>query len=298
MTKTLSRTRKLAPFQQIDIRRIVLNPEQPRKIFDEEELAGLAQSIREHGVIQPISVEACEDDYILHDGQRRYMAAQRAGLKKIPAVVTAPLNGTGPRERLERALVANVQRVEMHPIEEGLAYQRLITEFGLGIRDVAQRVGKQYSRVHYCLSLLQLEAEIQQWMLERKLPCENKALNAFLSVPAGQERIRLAEALAKRNATAKMIFFACRKYSAGKGSLMNGRNNRGSPAVKLVSAELPEWDALYQLGKVPPWQVVTNAVMTTCDLCPLRKIASDATCRDCALVIGLQKMMEAANVKH
>jgi len=295
MSKSLPNT-KVNPFQQIPIARVVRNPEQPRKIFDETELQELAASIRAHGVIQPINVEACGDDYILHDGERRKLAAAMAGLKKIPAIVHPPLNGTGPRERLERALVANVQRVEMHPIEEGLAYQRLITEFGYSVPEVRKVTGKHESRIYVCLTLLNFEPEIQQLMLERKLPCADiKIVRVMLSIPAGPERVQLLTALAKRNATAKMITRACTIFLEGKASLKR-RNTRGSPAVKMVSQELPEWDALYQLGRVPPWPVVTEAVMATCDACPVRSVASDTTCRDCGLVVALRKMMEATHV--
>jgi len=279
-------------YEQVDVKRIVVNAEQPRIIFREDEMLELADSIREHGVIEPIVVEACEDDYMLHDGERRWRAAVMAGLLTIPAIVTPPLNGTGPRERLERALVANVQRSEMHPIEEGLGYQRLITEFGYGLKQVAKRTGKHYTRIHYCLELLRLDADIQQLMLERKLPCQEIAVNALLSVTESEERIQLAQALAARNATAKMIVVACRKFNTAKGGLSSKKKQKGSPAIRLIKEDLPEWDALYQLGKVPPWQALNNAVMNTCDLCPLRKMASDSTCRDCALVIFLQRVME------
>jgi ParB family chromosome partitioning protein len=277
---------------EIQISRIVLNPEQPRRLFDAAELEELAGSIREHGVIQPIAVEECGDDYILHDGERRLRAAKMAGLKVIPAVVSPPLNGTGPRERLERALVSNLQRAEMHIIEEGLAYQRLVTEFGLGVEGVARRVGKHISRVSYAVQLVtRLEPEIQQWMLERKLPSsDSRILPALLSIPAGEERIALCQALAQRKATARMVIVACSNYLAARAD-----TKKGSPARRMVSRELPEWDALYQLGKVPPWPVVTEAVMETCDTCPLRAQASPQTCRDCALVIGLRRMMEAVS---
>jgi ParB-like partition proteins len=285
--------KKITPYQQVDIKLIVRNPEQPRKIFNQVELQELSDSIREHGVIQPLALEACNDSFILHDGERRWRAAAMAGLKTVPAVVTAPLNGTGPRERLERALVANVQRSEMHPIEEGFGYQRLITEFGYSLKDVVKRAGKHYTRVHYCLDLLKLDAEIQQLMLERKLPCERKAKDAFLSVGNKTDRVKLAAALAERNATANMIVYACHRFNMAKNGAK--KKIKGSPAIKMVQMSRPEWDALWQLGKVPPWQVVTNAVMATCDACPLRDMASDATCSDCALVIGLKRMMEASN---
>jgi ParB family chromosome partitioning protein len=283
---------------RIPVKRVLLNPMQPRKVFDELELQELAASIREHDVIQPIVVEECGDDFILHDGERRWRAACIAGLKTIPAVVTPPLNGTGPQERLERALVANVQRVDMHPIEEGLAYQRLATEFGLSIQEIAKRTGKAYSHVHYRLQLLTLETEIQMLMLSRKLPCaDTKILAAFRRIPAGKERIQLATALAERNATANMIVNACHRYHLAKRATKKSNSNDPTPAMEIVQEkENPEWDALYQLGRVPPWPVITEAVMATCDNCPVRSIANETTCGECGLVIGLKRMMEMANV--
>lgn len=292
MKKATANTYKMIP-----LARIKLNPMQPRKFFDKEELQELSGSIREHGVIQPISVEACEKDFILHDGERRFRAAQLAGLKRIPAVVSPPLNGTGPRERLERALVANVQRSEMHPIEEGLAYQRLMDEFGYSVQDVRKSTGKNLARIYFCLSLLELEPEIQQLMMQRKLPCgDHRILTSLKRIPTGQERIKLATALAERNATGNMIVLACTNYLIGKrrGSRTS---KKGSPALTMIEGNHPEWDALYQLNKVPPWPVVTSAVMKTCDECPVRSIASDITCRDCGLVGALKLMLEMAHVK-
>jgi len=291
-------------FPQVPIKRVVVNPEQPRQFFEPTELEELAGSIRQHGVIEPIVVEECGDDYILHDGERRWRAARMAGLTMIPAVISPPLNGTGPRERLERALVANVQRAEMHPIEEGMAYQRLITEFGYSIQGVAKVVSKHYTRVSSCIQLLQLEPEIQQLMLERRLPCaDSKILPALLSVPAGDVRIKLAQALAAKNATAGMIVNACQGYLAAKHAQKFYKTQKGraeiaiSKAESMIQKEPEEWDALYQVGKVPPWQVITNAVMSTCDACPLRPEANEVTCGPCALPIALQRMMEATHAK-
>jgi ParB family transcriptional regulator, chromosome partitioning protein len=299
--------KKNATTPQILIKRIVLNPEQPRQLFEPTELEELAGSIREHGVIVPIAVEECGDDYILHDGERRLRAAKLAGLTVIPAIVSPPLNGTGPRERLERALVANVQRSNMHIVEEGYAYQRMITEFGYNVQGVARRVGKHYSWVHKCVSLVtQLEPEILQLMLAKKLPSsDNRVLPAFLSVPAGEERIALARALAEHKATARMVVENCKRYNRAKAdSAQRNRKKKEQQelaeeptlAVKEVSRALPEWDALYQLGKVPPWPVVTEAVMKTCDSCPIRSMASPTVCGECALVSGLRLMLEAVHV--
>ena len=288
--------RVLKALQEIPIDRIHPNPMQPRKIFDETELQELAETIREHGVIEPIVVEICGRDFILHDGERRLRAARLAGLKKIPSIIHPPLNGTGPRERLERALVANVQRSEMHPIEEGLAYQRLMNEFGFSVKDVRRSTGKNSARIYSCMALLEFEPEIQELMMLRKLPvADGRAITALKSIPAGAERIKLATALAQRNATALMIKGACHRYLLARGKL-NKKNKKGSPAIDLVQHKPAEWDALYQINRVPPWPVITEATMATCDLCPMRSIASDATCRDCGLVIALQRMMEITHV--
>ena len=299
--------KKNATTPQIPIRRIVVNPEQPRQLFEPAELEELAGSIREHGVIQPIAVEECGDDYILHDGERRLRAAKMAGLKTIPAVVHPPLNGTGPRERLERALVANVQRSGMHLVEEGYAYQRLITEFGYKPEGVARRVSKHPSWVHKCLRLVtQLEPEILQLMLERKLPSsDDKVVTALLSIPAGEERIALTKALAEQKATARMVIAGCRRYNEARGAAMQRgrkrkeqyeRAHQPTLAQENVHRHRPEWDALYQLGRVPPWPVINDAVMATCDSCPIRYMASPGMCSDCALVTALKKMLEAAHV--
>jgi hypothetical protein len=152
----------------------------------------------------------------------------------------------------------------------------------------------------------QLEPEIQQLMLERRLPvADTKILTAFLSVPAGEERITLAKAMAEGKATAKMVIQTCRRYNEARGAVLSrGRKRKQEHeqakqptlAQEKISRAHPEWDALYQLGKVPPWPVVTEAVMATCDSCPIRYMASPAICSECAMVTALQKMMEATHV--
>lgn len=299
--------KKNATTPQIPIDRIVVNPEQPRQLFEPTELEELAGSIREHGVIQPIAVEECGNDYILHDGERRLRAARMAGLKTIPAVVSPPLNGAGPRERLERALVANVQRSQMHIVEEGWAYQRMIDEFGYTMQGVAKRVGKSYSQVQRCVSLVtQLEPEILQLMLERKLPSsDSRILPAFLSVPAGEERIALAKALAARKATAPMIVDNCKRLNIAKAAVAQQEREkreqreqakRSTVAEETVKRVRPDWDALHELGQVPPWSLVADTVRSTCDSCPIRYMASPAICSDCAMVTMLRRVMEACHV--
>jgi ParB/RepB/Spo0J family partition protein len=146
---------------KIPVDQIVPNPEQPRKVFDPDKLKELAQSIKEVGVIQPITVEAAEEVYILHDGERRWRAAQLAGLTEIPAEIVDGDVAGSQRERLTRALVANVQREDLTPLEVARAYSRLRDELGLTDQEIADRVGKSRSAVANARRLLALPEEVQ-----------------------------------------------------------------------------------------------------------------------------------------
>jgi ParB family chromosome partitioning protein len=135
------------------------NPEQPRKYFGEEELKELADSIREHGIIEPIIVqETGEGFYIIVAGERRYRAALLAGLREAPVLVRS----YSPEARLEIALIENIQRTDLNPIEEARAYKKLMELTGLSQESVAARVGKNRSTVANALRLLRLPEEIQE----------------------------------------------------------------------------------------------------------------------------------------
>ena len=154
---------------QVDL--ILPNPEQPRVDFDRKELEGLASSIREHGIIQPLVVEEAENgSYILHDGERRLRAAKMAGLKTVPAHVVPALNGSGGRERLTRALVANIQRSDLNPVEEARAYQRMIDELGMNVMQISRTVGVSQLRIKARLEILKLESSIQNMIITGLLP--------------------------------------------------------------------------------------------------------------------------------
>ncbi|MDR2375592.1 MAG: ParB/RepB/Spo0J family partition protein [Treponema sp.] len=138
------------------------NPEQPRRYFGEDELKELANSIREHGIIEPIIVQKNEDDYTIIAGERRYRAALMAGLKEVPALVRSYT----PEARLEIALIENIQRTDLNPIEEARAYKNLMELTGLSQDSVAAKVGKNRSTVANALRLLRLPPPIQE-SLER-----------------------------------------------------------------------------------------------------------------------------------
>ena len=150
---------------EIPIARVRANPYQPRRRMDEDSLQGLAASIADHGVIQPIIVSETIDGYRLVAGERRLRAAQLAGLERIPAVVRQ----VADRDQLEIALVENLQRSDLDPIEEALAYRQLIDEFGFSQDTVAARVGRARSTVANTLRLLELHPEVQQAVVDGRI---------------------------------------------------------------------------------------------------------------------------------
>ena len=192
--------------REIDIDRILPNAHQPRKSFDDDALNELANSIREHGIIQPIVVQSLPDSFFqLIAGERRWRAAQRAGLLRMPAIVRE----TSEHAQLEIALIENLQRQDLNPIEEAQAYERLVVEFGLTQEEVARRVGKNRATIANMLRLLRLPPEVQQWMTENKISTGHaKALlslsdlNAILDsarkIIQGNYSVRQAEMLVGR----------------------------------------------------------------------------------------------------
>ncbi|MBK9053427.1 MAG: ParB/RepB/Spo0J family partition protein [Chloroflexi bacterium] len=150
----------------VPISHISPNPHQPRTHMDEVKLAELADSIREHGLIQPLIVhDAGDGQYTLIAGERRWRAAQKAGLTELPVVVKE----ASPQSMLELAIIENVQRADLNPLEEALAYRQLMDEFGLTQIEVSKRVGKARSTVGNTVRLLDLPPEVQQAVNEGQL---------------------------------------------------------------------------------------------------------------------------------
>lgn len=151
---------------EIPLKNISVNPFQPRTSFDEEALNELVMSVKKHGIIQPITVRRMEDNsYQLITGERRLRAAQRAGLRRIPAYVRE----AGDENMMELALVENIQREDLDAIEVAISYQRLIEEFSLTQEGLGERVGKKRATIANYLRLLNLPVEIQTAIREKKL---------------------------------------------------------------------------------------------------------------------------------
>ncbi|HQZ82782.1 MAG TPA: ParB/RepB/Spo0J family partition protein [Pyrinomonadaceae bacterium] len=155
-----------ARVNSLDIDLIVPNPEQPRVNFGENELEELATSIRANGIVQPIVVRSVgADRYQIVAGERRWRAAQKAGLRKVPVSV----NDVSDEKLLEIALIENIQRQQLNPIEEANAFRKLIDSIGLTQEEVAERVGKERTLITTTMRLLKLPVEVQKHLIEGKL---------------------------------------------------------------------------------------------------------------------------------
>jgi ParB family chromosome partitioning protein len=165
---------------EIPVARVSPNPHQPRQSIAEESLAELAASIREHGVIQPLVVTQSGDEYQLIAGERRWRAAQLAGLTTIPAIIKE----STPQQMLELALVENVQRADLNPLEEAGAYRQLMDDFGLTQEEVAARVGKSRAAVANIVRLLRLPDDVKTALAADRIS-EGHA-RALLALPTAQ----------------------------------------------------------------------------------------------------------------
>ncbi|HEX9292020.1 MAG TPA: ParB/RepB/Spo0J family partition protein [Anaeromyxobacteraceae bacterium] len=174
-------------FLSLPIEAVERSPEQPRKRFDEARLEELASSIREHGIVEPILVRRHGQRYRIVAGERRWRAAQRAGLKEVPALVREASDA----QAFELALVENIQRADLNAIEEAEAYQVLVDEHGLTQEQVAERVGKERSTVANALRLLKLPEDVRDAVREGRL--EMGHARALLGLD-GVEAIRRAAA--------------------------------------------------------------------------------------------------------
>lgn len=183
---------------EVPIDKIARNPHQPRLTFDHAELEDLISSIREHGVIQPLIVTPQPDGtFQLIAGERRLRASTIAGLKTVPAIV----RDATELQKLELAIIENVQRADLNAIEEAKAYQRLIDEFGMTQDDVGRKMGKSRPQVGNTIRLLQLPAEIQQALVEKKISASNG--RTLLSLPTDEERMQLFHAMIAGNFTVR-----------------------------------------------------------------------------------------------
>ena len=147
----------------ISINKIKSDEEQPRKLFDSEKIAELAESIKAHGIIQPLILRKyMEDQYIIVAGERRWRAAKMAGLKDVPAIIME----LADRDILEISLIENIQRQDLNPIEEALAYRKLLNDFKITQEELSKRIGKSRVAIANTMRLTNLDERVQQYIIE------------------------------------------------------------------------------------------------------------------------------------
>lgn len=201
LTKALSQQETTLPaegFQWLEICQVRTGKHQPRTVFNPESIRELSASIKEKGVIQPVIVRKTEDgEYELIAGERRFLAAQQVGLEKVPTIIRNVSDG----EALEIALIENIQRENLNPIEEGKAYQRLSVEFALTQEQIGQKVGKDRTTIANAIRLLSLPQEVQQYLLEGKLQAGHARAILMLKEEAAQ--LDLARRIIRENLTVR-----------------------------------------------------------------------------------------------
>lgn len=264
---TAPASRRRAYFQA-PIEEVYPSPEQPRKRFEEVDLEELAQSIRAHGVIQPLIVRArLEGGYWLIAGERRWRAAQRAGLHEVPVV----LQEVDSRAAFERALVENLQRADLNPMEEAEAYQRLIDEFQYTQEQIAERVGKERSTVANSLRLLRLPEAVRRMVEDGTLSMGHarallgldtgleamarRVVERSLSVRATEDLVKQARkgdkpeskpAPAQKSASVRDLEHRLTKSFGAQVSLQEDKRGKGG-CIQIRYIDLDDLDRLLEL---------------------------------------------------
>ena len=211
-------------YQEVPIGSISVNPYQPRDVFDEDALNSLSLSIREVGVLQPVLIRRkSSDTFELIAGERRWRAAKRAGKETIPAIVRDIEDLTS----LEHALVENLHRQDLGPLEEAAAYQQLIDDFQLSQEAVAKRVGKSRPAIANALRLLQLPSSVQGFLMDGRLTAGHA--RALLGLSSRQEQDQLANRAIEENLTVREVERIVREGS------VSTKGTKKRPAKKSVA---------------------------------------------------------------
>ena len=216
--------------QQVSLASIVPSPLQPRKEFDREALQELIDSVRQHGIIQPLIVRQVGGRHELIAGERRWRAAQEAGLMQAPIIV----RDASDIEVLELSLIENLQRTDLNPIEEAQAYARLVGEFGMRQDDIAHKVGKSRATIANSLRLLDLHQQVQAWVIQRLLSVGHAKV--LLALKAPEEQLLIADIVLRRSATVR----ATERLVARQLGQVKARRKRRPGAITVSSAAISD----------------------------------------------------------
>jgi ParB family transcriptional regulator, chromosome partitioning protein len=216
--------------QQVSLTSIVPSPLQPRKEFDREALQELIDSVRQHGIIQPLIVRQVSGRHELIAGERRWRAAQEAGLMRAPIIVRDATD----IEVLELSLIENLQRADLNPIEEAQAYARLVGEFGMRQDDIAHKVGKSRATIANSLRLLDLHQQVQAWVIQGFLSVGHAKV--LLALKAPEEQLLIADIVLRRSATVR----ATERLVARQLGQVKARRKRRLGVITVSSAAISD----------------------------------------------------------
>ncbi len=213
------------------IEEIIPNRSQPRKHFDESKLQELAESIKEKGVLEPLIVRRTEQGYELIVGERRWRAAQKAGLKEVPVLVKE----TERREALEISLIENIQREDLNPIEEAEAFKGLIEEFDISQEDLSKRIGKDRTTVTNTLRLLKLPLEVREHILQNRITSGHA--RALLSLENKEKQQELCARVVKKGLSVRETEAIARRWSEKSKKSVAPVKKRGDLESQLSSLQ-------------------------------------------------------------
>jgi len=220
---------------EVDLASIVPSPLQPRKDFAADALQELAESIRQHGIIQPLIVRQAGARLELIAGERRWRAAQEAGLTQVPAII----RGASDLEVLELSLIENLQRSDLNPIEEAQGYARLAGEFNMHQEEIAAKVGRSRAAVANSMRLLDLHPQIQTWLTQNLLSVGHAKV--LLSLKSTTDQLLVAETVLRRSATVRGTErLVARQLGIGRGRRKRRAIDATSTAIEDLQNRLQE----------------------------------------------------------
>jgi len=216
----------------MDINLVEPNREQPRKYFDEDALLELSESIQKHGIIQPLLVQKKDDYYMIIAGERRWRAAKKAGLKEVPVNIAKDLS---EQEILEIALIENIQREDLNPIEEALTYKRLLEEFQLKQDEVAERVSKSRTAVTNSMRLLKLDERVQQMIIDGMISTGHA--RAILSIDDPEKQYEFAQRVFDEKLSVREVEKEVKKMQKAKKKTKDAKID---PQMEVIYNDLAE----------------------------------------------------------
>ena len=219
--------------QNLLITEILPNPDQPRRVFDKVSLEELGASIKRYGILQPLIVSPTENGYIIVAGERRWRAAQLAELQKVPAIVRK----REELEQLEIALIENVQRVDLSPLEQAVSIERLHQQFNFSYQAIAERLGKAHSTVHNIVRLLQLPNDARKALQENKIS-EGHARSILALKDNSEKQDELLKLIIKNN------------WSVRQAEQFVTSVKKGAESIKAKKSTASETPETKKLGKV------------------------------------------------